>query len=108
MAVHIPVSASGLSESDDGNSTNLSLPMDADLRAYLIVSAVTGSPTLDVTVEELVDGTNWVTIGTFTQATGTGAESISIPGPRTGGPVRVKYLIGGTSVTVDFEVRIAA
>lgn len=38
---------------------------------YLSVGTITGTtPTLDVTIQHSADGTNWVTLCTFTQLTG--------------------------------------
>ena len=45
----------------------------------LNVTAASGtSPTLDVVVQDTVDGTNWNTIATFTQATGVTREVIRL------------------------------
>lgn len=42
--------------------------------AELAVSAVSGSPTLDVTLQTSKDGTTWVTVGSFAQKTGVATE----------------------------------
>lgn len=68
------------------------------LRAQLNVTAendaATGE-TLDVTLQDSLDGTNWNTIGTFAQATGVTREVINVQTPF--GPyLRAAYVIAGT------------
>jgi hypothetical protein len=66
------------------------------IRAQLNVTAAAGTlPTLDVTIEDTLDGTNWNTIGTFAQKTEPGREVISITGAFSD-RARVKWVIGGT------------
>jgi uncharacterized cupredoxin-like copper-binding protein len=45
----------------------------------LVVSAITASDTLDVTIQGSEDGTNWFTLGTFTQVSATGTQRKSFP-----------------------------
>lgn len=47
------------------------------IRAALVVTAITAG-TLDVVVEDTLDGTNWFTVGTFTQVTAATTEVINI------------------------------
>lgn len=68
------------------------------IRAQLNVTAendaATGE-TLDVTLQDSLDGTNWNTIGTFAQATGITREVINVTTPF--GPyLRAAWVIGGT------------
>lgn len=74
------------------------------LRAQLDVTAAAGtSPTLDVVIEDTVDGTNYNTIGTFTQKTAAGREVINITTPFSDA-VQVKWTVGGTSPSFTFSV----
>lgn len=47
------------------------------LRVALVVTAITAG-TLDVVVEDTLDGTNWFTVGTFAQVTAVTKEVINI------------------------------
>lgn len=74
------------------------------IRAQLNVTASSGSsPTLDVTIEDSLDGTNWNTVGTFTQKTTTGRQVINVAEPFSDN-VRVKWVIGGSSPSFTFDV----
>lgn len=80
------------------------------IRAQLNVTASGGTtPTLDVTIEDSVDGTTWNTIGTFAQLTTTGREVINITGQFSDN-LRVLYTIGGGpgqtfTFTVDWDIQ---
>jgi hypothetical protein len=75
------------------------------LRLALNVSAASGTtPTLDVVVEDTLDGTNFFTIGGFTQKSGVTAEAINITTPF-GDSVRIRWTIGGTTPSFTFDVR---
>ena len=70
----------------------------------LNVSAASGtSPTLDVVVQDTVDGTNWNTIATFTQATAVTREVIRLTTAFTD-QLRVVGTIGGTTPSFTFAV----
>lgn len=74
------------------------------LRVQLDVTAAAGTaPTLDVVVEDTLDGTNWNVIGTFAQKTGTGREVINIPEPFTDA-IRVRWTVAGTAPSFTFGV----
>lgn len=80
------------------------------IRAQLDVTAendaATGE-TLDVVIQDSIDGTNWNTIGTFAQATGVTREVINIQTPFFP-RLRVSYTIGGTgSPSFTFSVKAA-
>lgn len=47
------------------------------IRAALVVTAITAG-TLDVVIEDTLDGTNWFTVGTFDQAEDATTEVINI------------------------------
>lgn len=75
------------------------------LRAQLNVTAASGTtPTLDVIIEDSVDGgTTWNTIGTFAQKTAIGREVINITTPFT--PLlRVRWTIAGGTPSFTFAV----
>lgn len=78
------------------------------LRIQLNVTAASGTtPTLDVVVEDTVDGTNFNTIGTFAQKVTTGREVISVVG-LIGARVRVRWTIAGTTPSFTFDIAGAA
>lgn len=79
------------------------------VRAQLEVTATSGTgETLDVTLEDTLDGTNWNTIGSFTQAAGATREVINITAPFAD-RVRVKWVIAGTDTpTFTFSVKAAS
>lgn len=73
-------------------------------RAQLNVTAVSGTtPTLDVVIEDSLDGTNWNVIGTFAQDTAVGREVINVTTPFAD-QVRVRWVIGGTTPSFTFSV----
>lgn len=78
------------------------------IRAQLNVTAVAGvAATLDVVVEDTLDGTNWNVVGTFAQKTAVGREVINITVPFAD-RLRVRWTIGGTTPSVTFAVAWAA
>lgn len=78
------------------------------IRAQLDVTAVAGvAPTLDVVVEDTLDGTNFNIVGTFAQKVATGREVINITTPFAE-RLRVRWTIGGTSPSFTFSVAWAA
>ncbi len=79
------------------------------LRVQLEVTAKSGtSPTLDVIVEDTLDGTNWNLLGTFAQLAIVGREVINITGPFSDN-LRVSWTIGGTDTpTFTFNVVVHA
>ncbi len=74
------------------------------LIAELNVTAVEGtSPTLDVVIEDTLDGTNWNTIGSFTQKRGADREVLRLAHPFTD-RLRARWMIGGTTPSFTFAV----
>lgn len=74
------------------------------LRAQLEVTAVSGvAPTLDVVLEDTLDGTNFNTVGTFTQATAATRQVINITTPFSD-RVRARYTLAGTTPSFTFSV----
>ena len=78
------------------------------LRIQLNVTAASGTtPTLDVVVEDTLDGTNWNTIGTFAQKTAAAREVINVTSPFAS-RLRVRWTIAGTTPSFTFDVVAAA
>jgi len=75
------------------------------LRVALNITAASGTtPTLDVVIEDTLDGTNFFTIGTFTQKTAAGADVLNVTAPFADS-VRIRWTIGGTTPSFTFDVR---
>ncbi len=76
------------------------------LRAQLDVTAVAGTgPTLDVVVEDTLDGQNWNVIGTFAQRSTVGREVINVTTPYAD-RIRARWTIGGTAPSFTFSVLV--
>ncbi len=76
------------------------------LRAQLNVTAVSGtSPTLDVVLEDTIDGTNWNVIGTFAQRVAAGREVINVTAPFTD-RLRARWTVGGGTPSFTFAVDV--
>lgn len=74
------------------------------LRVQLNVTAASGtSPTLNVVVEDSLDGTTFNTIGTFAQKTAVSREVINITTPFSD-RLRVTWTIAGTTPSFTFVV----
>lgn len=74
------------------------------LRCQLDVTAASGtSPTLDVVIEDTLDGTNYNAIGTFTQRTAAGRQVIDVTSPFADS-VRARWTVGGTTPSFTFSV----
>jgi hypothetical protein len=74
------------------------------LRVQLDVTAAAGTtPTLDVVIEDTLDGANWNVIGTFAQKTGPGREVINITTPFTD-RLRARWTVGGAAPSFTFSV----
>jgi hypothetical protein len=79
-----------------------------NLVLQLEVTAASGTlPTLDLVVQDTVDGTNYSTIATFAQKLTTGREVIRVATPFTD-TLRVSYEIGGTTPSFTFSVKTFA
>lgn len=78
------------------------------IRAQLDVTAASGTvPTLDVVIEDTLDGTNWNAVGTFAQKGAAGREVINVTIPFAE-QLRVRWTIGGTTPSFTFSVAWAA
>ncbi len=74
------------------------------VRVQLNVTAVSGTtPTLDVVVEDTLDGVNWNTVGSFAQVTAVGRQVVNFSAPFAD-RIRVRYTVGGTSPSFTFAV----
>lgn len=95
-------SAARTASGNDGGSVGWESA--STIRAQLDVTAASGtSPTLDVVIEDTLDGTNWNVIGTFAQKTAAGREVINITTPFSN-RVRVRWTVGGTTPSFTFSV----
>jgi hypothetical protein len=89
----------------NGNSSDLLRVYGGEsVRAQLNISGVTGTaPTLNVLIEDTLDGINYNTIGTFAQKTAAGREVINITTPFSE-TLRVSWIIGGTNPSFTFSI----
>jgi hypothetical protein len=95
-------SAARTSSGDSGVLTGWGVPASA--RVQLDVTAVAGtSPTLDVVVEDTLDGTNWNVVGTFAQKAAVGREVINLSTPFAD-RLRVRWTVAGTTPSFTFDV----
>ncbi len=77
------------------------------LRVQLNVTAASGTPTLDVVIEDTLDGVSWNTIATFSQKTAAAREVINITIPFAD-RIRARWTIGGTTPSFTFSVLVAS
>lgn len=88
----------------NGNGGPVDVSPATTLRCQLNVTAASGTtPTLTVTVQDTIDGTNYNAVASFAQVTTTGISVLNITGPFTD-KVRVAYVIGGTTPSFTFAV----
>lgn len=74
------------------------------LRAQLEVTAASGTaPTLDVVLEDTLDGTTFNVVGTFTQATAAARQVVNVTAPFTD-RLRVRWTVAGTTPSFTFSV----
>lgn len=91
---------------------NLTLSGDfsqsATFVAQLNVTAASGTtPTLNVVIEDTLDGTNWYPVATFTQATGVGTQ-VQRVNTAFGTQLRARWTVGGTTPNFTFDVLVHA
>lgn len=93
------VTATGTGATQTANSG------DAEaMRVQLNVTAASGTtPTLDVVIEDTLDGTTWNTIGTFSQKTAVSREVINITTPFAD-RVRARWTVAGTTPSFTFAI----
>ncbi len=93
-----------LARTTNGNSGDLRTSNGESIRCQLNISSASGTtPTLNLVVEDTVDGTNYNTIGTFAQKTAAGREVINITTPFSE-TLRVSWQIAGTNPSFTFSV----
>jgi hypothetical protein len=93
-----------LARTTNGNSGDLRAIGGESVRAQLNVTAASGTtPTLNVLIEDTLDGTNFNTIGTFAQKTAAGREIINVTVPFSE-TLRVSWTIAGTNPSFTFSV----
>lgn len=91
----------------NGNSVDSEITIRENLIAQLEVTSASGTnPTLDLTLEESIDGSNWYTLATFTQATAATAEIKKATAAAQ--YLRANWTIGGTTPSFTFNVKVAA
>lgn len=90
----------------DGYSDVFEMAHRRGITGKLTVTSVSASDTLDVTLQTSDDGTNWWTLGTFTQATGATTERKSFPA--CGRKLRAFFDVGGASVSIVAALEIEA
>jgi hypothetical protein len=77
------------------------------MRAQLAVTAASGTtPTLDVVIEDTLDGTNWNSVATFTQKTAAAVQAVDITSVAFSDRLRVRWTVGGTTPSFTFSVLI--
>lgn len=95
-------SAARTASGDSGVLTGWGVPSVA--RVQLEVTAATGtSPTLDVVVEDTLDGTNWNVVGTFAQKIATGREVVNLATPFAD-RLRIRWTVAGVTPSFTFSV----
>ncbi len=80
------------------------------LRVQLNTTAVSGtSPSMTVTVEDTLDGTNYNVIDTFTAVTATNRQVRDLVPPKVWADrIKVRWAITGTTPSFTFDVRIVS
>lgn len=101
----IDTAVSSVARTSSGDSGVLSgWGIPTAIRMQLDVTAVAGvTPTLDVVVEDSLDGTNWNVIGIFAQKTAVGRQVINIT-DLFADRLRVRWTVGGTTPSFTFSV----
>jgi hypothetical protein len=98
----IVASAARTASGDSGVLAGWGVPKT--LRAQLNVTAAAGTgPTLDVVIEDTLDGTNWNVIGTFAQKTAVGREVVNVTAPFSD-RLRARWTVAGTAPSFTFDV----
>ena len=99
-----PVASAARTATGDSGVLNDYGPFNK-IRAQLDCTAASGtSPTLDVIIEDTIDGTNYNTVGTFAQLVTTGREVIDITTPFSD-RLRITHTITGTTPSFTFSVK---
>lgn len=93
------------SRTSSGNSGNgVYSGENSEAIVYLDITAASGTtPTLNVVIQDTIDGTNWDTVSSFTQASSTGREVKRIS--NFSRYMRISYTVGGTTPNFTFSVK---
>ncbi len=91
----LAASAARAASGDTGVLTGWGVPSQARVQLDVTAFTVAAGNTLDVVVEDTLDGTNWNVRGTFAQRTAVGREVISLSTPFAD-RLRVRWTVGGT------------
>lgn len=112
----VVASAARTASSDSGIVTGYG--GGSSLRAQLNVTAASGTtPTLDVVIEDTLDGVNFNTIGTFTQKVAAAREVINVYPQKADSAtfqalfadrVRVRWTVAGTTPSFTFSVIVVS
>jgi hypothetical protein len=93
-----------LTRTTNGNTGNIQAAGGESLRAQLNVTGASGTaPTLNILIEDTLDGINYNTVGSFAQKTSPGREIINITAPFSE-TLRVSWTIAGTNPSFTFGV----
>ncbi len=87
---------------DSGTLPGWGVPSQARVQLDVTASAGT-SPTLDVVVEDTLDGATWNVVGTFAQRIGVGRQVINLSTPFSD-LLRVRWTVGGGTPSFTFSV----
>jgi hypothetical protein len=88
----------------NGNSGNIQAAGGESIRAQLNISSVSGTtPTLNVLIEDTLDGTNFNTIAAFAQKTAAAREVLNVSTPFSE-TLRVSWTIAGAGASFSFSV----
>lgn len=93
----------------DANGTTFVGPVGGSSNgavAHLHVLSVSASDSVDVTIEDSTNGTDWDLLGTFANVTAAGVERIEIAGT-VNRYLRAVWDVTGTDVSINFGVAIA-
>lgn len=97
-------SVSSAARTATGTGTAFATGQVDSINGTLVVTAASGTnPTLDVTLETTADGTNYYTVGSIPQQTGTTTGVARIFGPL-GATSRWKWTVGGTTPSFTFAI----
>ena len=94
--------AASAARTTTGDGTTIDNEGDLVGHFKLAVTATSGTPTLDVTIQGQDAAGDWFTLGTFTQATGTTTQTIGVP--LAGRKIRARWVIGGGTPSATFSV----
>ncbi len=107
MAIELISNQTGVTAAGNSQSGPLVLYRVTGVVFHLVVTAASGtSPSLTVTIQESIDGTNWVDVKSFTAATATGVTRLGWSDVAYGiaKNIAVRWTVSGTTPSFDFKV----